>query len=343
MSKTSILNAPVPPGSLVLVTAANGLVASHVADQFLTAGYRVRGTVRNKSKNEWLTSLFDARYGNGRFELMEIPDIFAPDAWIAAVKDVAGIAHVFGAADVYTQDFEAAAEKEFPSHIALLEAARNESTVKSFVFTSSAWAASSPVANKKRTLTEWSWNEDDIALARSDASPEQKYFANYMALKSLLEQRIWGWVKKEKLPFSFNTILLSTVFGPTLHPKDQGMPSTAGMVKWAFDGINTQILAIMPPQWCVDTRDAGMLYVAALTTPGVSGERLFAFGDRYSWAKVIEILGKLFPGKDLPSLPDSGWDQTEVPNLRSGELLNGVKQSTWTSLEESVKAGSQCF
>jgi len=44
------------------------------------------------------------------------------------------------------------------------------------------------------------------------------------------------------------------------------MPSTADMVKWPLNGVNMQILAIMPPQWCVDTRDTGILYVATLTT-----------------------------------------------------------------------------
>ena len=285
MSKPTITitNPTIPLDSLVLVTAANGLVASHVADQFLAAGYRVRGTVRNSSKNAWMTSLFDARHGPNRFELVEVPDVYAPGVWTEVVKGVSAIAHVFGATDVYTPDFEAAAAKELPVHIALLEAARNEPTVKSFVFTSSAWAVETPDASQKRTVTEWSYNETAIALARSDASPEQKFFANYMALKTVLEQRIWEWVKKEKLPFTFNTILLSTVIGETLHPKELGMPSTAGMVKWAFTGENVQILAMMPPQWSVDTHDAAQLYVAAITTPGVNEERLFAFGERYSW------------------------------------------------------------
>lgn len=283
MLKSTISNPTIPLNSLILVTAANGLVASHVADQFLAAGYRVRGIVRSSKKNAWMTSLFETRHGPGRFELVEVPDFYAPGAWKEVVQGVSGIAHVFGATDAYTPDFEAAAAKEIPVHISLLEAARDAGTVKSFVFTSSAWASETPDATQKRTLTEWSFNETAVALAKSDASPEQKFFANYMALKTVLEQEIWEWVKKEQLPFAFNTVLLSTVIGKTLHPKGIPMPSTAGMVKWAFTGENMHILTMMPPQWEVDTQDAGRLYVAALTTPKVNQERLFAFGERYSW------------------------------------------------------------
>ena len=53
----------IPPDSLILVTGANSLIGSHVADQLLLAGYRVRGTARSMSKAAWLKELFDGKYG----------------------------------------------------------------------------------------------------------------------------------------------------------------------------------------------------------------------------------------------------------------------------------------
>lgn len=35
----------IAPGSLTLVTGVNGFIGSHIADQLLSLGYRVRGTV----------------------------------------------------------------------------------------------------------------------------------------------------------------------------------------------------------------------------------------------------------------------------------------------------------
>ncbi|GKZ52116.1 hypothetical protein AbraIFM66951_000537, partial [Aspergillus brasiliensis] len=45
-----------PKGALILVTGANGFIASHVSDQLLQMGYRVRGTVR--SEKPWLEEHF---------------------------------------------------------------------------------------------------------------------------------------------------------------------------------------------------------------------------------------------------------------------------------------------
>lgn len=58
----------------------------------------------------------------------------------------------------------------------------------------------------------------------------------FMALKTRPEQTFWDWVKKEKPAFSFNTVLLDTVMGECLDPKNQGLPSTAGLVYCAWTG-----------------------------------------------------------------------------------------------------------
>lgn len=75
-----------PKGSLVLVTGANGFLASHVVDQLLQAGYNVRGTVREVSKAAWLKEYIEANYGTGRFEVAEVPDMAADNAFDEAVK-----------------------------------------------------------------------------------------------------------------------------------------------------------------------------------------------------------------------------------------------------------------
>lgn len=76
----------IAPGSLVLVTGANGFIGSHVADQLLEAGYRVRGTVRDNSKTAWLKELFDKRYGSGKFESAIVEDMAKPGAFDVACK-----------------------------------------------------------------------------------------------------------------------------------------------------------------------------------------------------------------------------------------------------------------
>jgi len=55
-----------PLGSRILVTGANGYIASHVVDKLLGLGYLVRGTVR--APKPWLNEYFEQRYGPNVFE-----------------------------------------------------------------------------------------------------------------------------------------------------------------------------------------------------------------------------------------------------------------------------------
>ena len=75
-----------PQGSLVLVTGVSGFIASHIVDQLLERGYRVRGTVRNAAKASWLQGLYDKRHGSGKFELASIPDYTKAEAYTDVLK-----------------------------------------------------------------------------------------------------------------------------------------------------------------------------------------------------------------------------------------------------------------
>ncbi|KAI0521735.1 hypothetical protein F5B22DRAFT_643901 [Xylaria bambusicola] len=336
MGKLTLNNPIIPLGSVVLVTGVNGLIGSWVADKFLEAGYRVRGTVRSISRCAWMEPFFTDRHGSGRFELIEVSDFSAPGAWDEAVRGVASVAGVAGQAGVDLVDIDAALQLEFPFVTGLLGAAKNEPSVKTVVFTSSAWAAWTPDPDKKAVLHEWSYNDEAVRIVQNSKPGEKIGILGYMAFKSLLEQKIWDWIRTEKPSYTFNTILPDTVFGTTLSPENQGIQSTCGMVKWLRDGVNLDLLASIPAQRFIDTQDLGLLYLAALTTPGVDGERLFAFGNKYSFSKVGEILQKLEPETKILLAKDDRWDQTDVPNQRAESLLRALGGRSWATLENSI-------
>ncbi|KAI1818656.1 hypothetical protein GGS20DRAFT_528129 [Poronia punctata] len=342
MTKLTLNNPTIPPNSLILVTGANGLIGSWVVSKLLEAGYRVRGTVRSITKSSWMIPFFnqDQDQDQDRFELVQVSDFGAPNAWDGAVKGVAGIAAVASHRGVDVSDLDTDLELEFSSVRNLLVAARNEKTVKSFVLTTSAWAAYTPDPAKKRSLNEWSYNEEAVVQVREQGvGGGSGPFTGYMALKTLLEQKVWEWVRAERLPYSFNTILPETVLGATLSPENQGITSTCSFVKFLRDGVNLDVVAAVRPQRFVDTQDLGLLYVAALTTPDVDGERIFAFGERFSFRKVGEILQGLESGEKrekITILEDDRWDQTEVPNERAEELLRRVSGHGWAKLEDSI-------
>lgn len=76
----------IPAGETILVTGANGYIATHVADQLLAAGYRVRGTVRSPEKSKWLEELFEKSYGPGKFELVQVANIIEEGAFENAAE-----------------------------------------------------------------------------------------------------------------------------------------------------------------------------------------------------------------------------------------------------------------
>ncbi|KAK3335868.1 NAD(P)-binding protein [Cercophora scortea] len=333
----------IPLGSLILVTGANGLIGSHAVDQLLAAGYRVRGTVRNKQRCAWLELLFEARHGKGQFELIEVPDLAAPGAWDVPVQGVAGIVSVAGCAQLFIEDVDKAVEEDIKAFYGLLDAAKAEPAVKSFVFTSSAWAAWTPDPNVPTTVTDESWNDKAILMAEDpNLSDQEKGIAPFMAVKTKVEQACWRWVEREKPAFTFNAILPDTVMGPILDPKNQSA-STAGIVRNIYRGGNLGALDVVVSQWFVDVRDTGRLYVAALNLD-VTGWRVFGCAGRFSWNKVLDILKSLYPEKkDFVELADYGWDQTDTQTEKPLALLRAVGQEEWTSLEQSIKDLAESF
>lgn len=166
--------------------------------------------------------------------------------------------------------------------------------------------------------------------------------AGFMAMKTLIEQGVWDWVRRANPSFAFNTLLLDMVMGECLDPQNQGITSTAGMVQWVWENAHVDVLNMMQPQWYADCRDAGRLYVALLATePKVDDrQRVFAFGERYSWLQVAQILRQMFPGhkEKMAVLKNQGVDQTEVPNELEIELLRRLGQEgRWRGLRESLK------
>lgn len=82
----------IPIGSVVLVTGANGYIASHVINILLQLGYKVRGTVR--TEKPWLDQYFKERYGDDAYESVIVPALDDRDMMKGAINGVLGIVHV---------------------------------------------------------------------------------------------------------------------------------------------------------------------------------------------------------------------------------------------------------
>ncbi|CAN9115963.1 unnamed protein product [Alternaria alternata] len=222
--------------STVLVTGANGYLASHIVDKFLQHGLKVRGTVRDLEKSSWLVDLLEKRYGSDRFELTLVPDITREGAFEEAVKGVSAVVHV---ATIMT--FDPNPDNVIPGAVAAaigaMEAAAKEPTVKRFIFTSSSAAVVSPFAGNDAVLDEHTWNERAVEEAYKPPTndPYRAWYA-YAASKTRAEQAVWKWCSENHPSFITNAVLPNGIFGRVLDPVNQGYRSSAHWIPDLFEG-----------------------------------------------------------------------------------------------------------
>ncbi|KAL9095037.1 MAG: hypothetical protein Q9165_002639 [Trypethelium subeluteriae] len=327
----------VPKDSLVLVTGVNGLIGSHVADQCLKAGFRVRGTVRDTKKAAWVKEVFSKEYGPGRFEEIVVKDMAADGAFDEAVKDCIGVLHT---ANVMT--FSANPHEVIPPTIAgatnCARAAMNEASVKRFVYTSSSSACLTPQPNKEITIDKDTWNQDAIKQAWKPPPYEQsRAFEVYAASKTQAEFELWEFVKKEKPNFELSAVLPNMNTGRVISVANQGHPSTAGFQVQLYNGNVDAVLQLAPQYW-VDVEDDARLHVAALTRKDTAGERIFAFTAPFNWNDFLAVYRKMFPNKKfVDDIQGLGRDLSKVPNQRAEELLKEMGRPGWTRLEDSLR------
>ncbi len=73
----------------VLITGASGFIAAHIIENFLAAGYHIRGTIRSESTAQRIRDAHPKYQDALSFTV--VPDIAVPGAFDEAVKGVDGV------------------------------------------------------------------------------------------------------------------------------------------------------------------------------------------------------------------------------------------------------------
>lgn len=219
----------------------------------------------------------------------------------------------------------------------LLELAAAEPSIKRFVYTSSAIAATYPNSREIVHVDSSSWNHAAVDAAWKPPPYDQdRMWAVYGASKFQSEQACFDFVKEKKPGFVLNTVVPNYVMGEILDPRQPA--SSGGLIRAAWEGQEVPIFASLPSEYMVDVKDVGRLHVAALVEPDVQNERLFAFSQVYSYNEVMDLLRKLGPDRNIPkNIDDDSRDLSTIDTKRSIELLQRMGRPGFTSLEESIK------
>ncbi len=171
-----------------------------------------------------------------------VPDIAAPDAFVAAIKGVSAAAHVVTISSL-DPDPHNVIPQTVAGALSVLRAASQEPAVRRVVYTSSAAAAIMPILGAEGPVGRDSWN--DVAVQMAWAPPPYdttRAMVTYMASKVEAEKAVWRFVEEEKPGFVVNVISPATTLGQALHPTHlRGSP---GWLHQLWEGDTSQIAGL---------------------------------------------------------------------------------------------------
>ncbi|OSX56416.1 hypothetical protein POSPLADRAFT_1068108 [Postia placenta MAD-698-R-SB12] len=304
----------------VLVSGANGYVASWVIRTLLESGYSVRATVRSESKGVHLRKVF-ASY-NDRLELVVVPDITAVGAFDEAVKGVDAIEHTASPFHLKADEPDEIIVPAVRGTTSMLESALAYGTSVKRVVVTSSCASILSFDPTPRIYTEKNWNEQAIEVVKlngRNAHPAIKYCAS----KTLAERAAWEFMEKNQGKVQWDLVVLNPpyVYGPIL--QEVGSP----------EALNESMRECN--SW-LDVRDLGKAHVLAIQTEAAGGERIIVCSGPWKWQDWINAARKA--GADIPA-GDTSYDAAKATHLTRYDIAkaNSILGLTYRTMDETTR------
>lgn len=337
-------------GKLVLVTGANGFIATHILQTLLQGGYYVRGVVRSQASADAVLKTFPEN--SGSLSVVVVPDMTITGAFDEAVKGVDAVCRLNHMA--LTRMVNDTLHRHISGQPTLREVTNNCSVSK-VLHTASPFtltvndnetemllpaikmtqglleSAATYGANVKRVvitssfaamvdLTKGLWpghtyNEADWNPITYEAAKTADAGTAYVASKALAEKAAWKFVQDRKLHFDMTVLCPPMVFGPPAHPLSF---SALNIAAWDINRFLSGELQDVPNTdfWgFVDVRDLAKAHICALEVPEAGNERFFITAGRYSYQQTADVL------RASSSIPDA--EKKKVPLGHPGHNYPG--------------------
>ena len=261
----------------VLLTGVSGFVGQHCAVELLKNGYKVRGSVRNVSKEqevrEGIAKVIDAK---SNLEFCEL-DLLEDKGWDKAMEGCEFVLHVASPfINIEPKDENEYIRPAVDGTMRALKAAK-KAGVKRVVLTSS-MVSMLEDADKSINIDYNSWT-----------NVKAKNVSAYAKSKTLAERSAWDFVKNQNKenPMELSVVNPGPVFGPSLSGNLEG--ASMGMFK-------NMILGKVPmvPKSSInmsDVRDVAKIHVLALENKNANGKRFIVTTEKpYAFQDLAQIL-----------------------------------------------------
>ncbi|QHQ36175.1 SDR family oxidoreductase [Algicella marina] len=273
----------------VLVTGASGFIAKHIVRQLLSAGYEVRGSLRDLSR----AGEVRAAIGSHDEDALTFftADLLSDEGWAESMQEIDAVLHT---ASPFPMSRPNKPEKLIKPAVdgtrRVLRFAQAEG-VRRVVVTSSCVAMMyCELSEGRLSYSESDWS--DVGNPR---------ITPYAVSKTLAERAAWDFVRDEAPDIALTTMNPALVLGPAL----DGQYGTSLR-------IVERILASKDPALprfgfaVVDVRDVAAAHLAALERPESAGNR-FLLAQRFIWFReMARILKVAYPERRIVtrSAPD---------------------------------------
>ncbi len=279
---------------LVLVTGGSGFIAARCIATLLLNGYRVRATVRRRSRADGVRTML-SRAGVEPGDRLEFvaADLTSDDGWDDAVAGCENVLHVASPFPLELPSDES--ELIVPARdgaLRVLRAARGAG-VKRVVLTSSFAAVGWGQHEPGHVYTESDWTDVDLPDVGA-----------YERSKTLAERAAWQFVNTEGGGVELAAVNPFGVLGPVL---DAHRSTSVELVRRLLNGFVPGVPRV--GFGLVDVRDVADLHLLAMTDPRAAGERFLAVsGEPLSMREVGVVLRSRlgFAARRVPTrvLPD---------------------------------------
>ncbi|KAI9853742.1 MAG: hypothetical protein M1824_000922 [Vezdaea acicularis] len=340
----------------VLLTGANGYIATQLIADLLERGYRVTGSVRTPAKAQVILDRHPS--WKSKVDFVSVADVAADGAFEGVFRERAGeggngfdyVVHAASSINFYATDFQKELiDPTIAGVIGLLECCSNYGgeRLKRFILMGSTSAIENTLRDESKPVekpySEEDWNPTTPAVAIASKSGG----LGYVVSKIESERAAWAWMAAKKPKFDFVVLNPDIVLGPVLQANPDPKSFYGTVMYFVYNFLRGTFKEIEGLKFTfyqfVDVRDVSLATILAFTRPAAANKRIILVAGLLTPQLVINAIRKNFPelhsrvieGNPTEIIP-KGVVPCEWDTSRSYEVFG--EDWKYTDLETSVCA-----